>query len=206
MLDSDNNVVDHLKNLKAGSDDAARALWERYAGRLQRLADRRLGAIPRRASDEEDVVVSAFNSFCRRAVGGKFPQLETPEDLWKLLATITARKAASHREREQARKRGGGVVRSESAFDHARPDSDRSRGIENVSDRQLPPDRRVELAEQFDTLLDRLQDPVLRRIALFKLAGYRNDEIASELDVSLSSVERKLRCIRLVWSNDFLLD
>ena len=67
-------------------------LWERYFHRLVSLASSNLGALPRRVADEEDVALSAFNSFCNGAVGGRFPQLDDRGNLWRLLVTITARK------------------------------------------------------------------------------------------------------------------
>ena len=47
---------------------------------------------PRRASDEEDVALSAFQSFYQGIARGRFPQLEDRDNLWRLLITITARK------------------------------------------------------------------------------------------------------------------
>ena len=52
-----------------------------------------------RTVDEEDVVLSAFNSFCARAKQGKFRQLEDSEDLWQLLVVITQRKAINRYKR-----------------------------------------------------------------------------------------------------------
>ena len=46
----------------------------------------------RRAADEEDVALSAFDSFCRGAEQGRFPQLDGRDDLWHLLVVITVRK------------------------------------------------------------------------------------------------------------------
>jgi len=39
------------------------------------------------------VALSAFKSFYFRASQGRFPQLEDRDDLWKILMTITVRKA-----------------------------------------------------------------------------------------------------------------
>lgn len=202
MSEPNDDLSEQLRSLKAGDEEAVRQVWQEYAGRLQRLADRRLGGMARRASDEEDVVLSAFNSFCSRAAGGQFPKLENADDLWRLLATITARKAAAHRKREQAIKRGGGAIHGESWLDH-RPDTDHPvRGLDQVPDSQPTPQRLVELAERFDYLLDRLSDPSLRETALLKLAAHTNEEIAQILEVSVATVERRLRAIRLVWAEE----
>ena len=44
-----------------------------------------------------------------------------------------------------------------------------------------------------------LKDPDLRQIALWKLEGYTNREIAAQLDCKLRTVERKLERIRAYW-------
>src|SRR5262245_7089655 len=62
-----------IEQLKDGDADAAQPLWERYYHRLVGLARKKLGDLPRRATDEEDVVQSAFRSFFQRAGEGHFP-------------------------------------------------------------------------------------------------------------------------------------
>jgi hypothetical protein len=44
----------------------------------------------RRAADEEDVALSAFNSFCLRAEEGRFLRLDDSDDLWQVLMTSAA--------------------------------------------------------------------------------------------------------------------
>jgi hypothetical protein len=62
-----------IERFLAGEADAVQALWDRYYASLVRLARRKLGFRPCRASDEEDVALSAFHSFCRAAGAGQFP-------------------------------------------------------------------------------------------------------------------------------------
>src|SRR4051794_14182513 len=83
--------VDGLKGGAANA--AAQPLWERYFDRLVHLARAGLRRNARGPADEEDVALSAFDSFCRGAAEGRFPRLEGRDDLWRLLVTITARKA-----------------------------------------------------------------------------------------------------------------
>src|SRR5215510_15571495 len=113
----DQPSVSHwIQQLKGGNEAAVQRLWERYFARLVELARQRLRGAPRRAADEEDVALSAFDSFCRRAEQGRFPRLGDREDLWRLLVLIAERKAIKLREHEQAAKRGGGRVRDESGL------------------------------------------------------------------------------------------
>ena len=87
------SVTQWLDGIKAGEGADIQRLWDRYFQRLVRLAAAKLPGHCRRAFDEEDVAISAFQSFCDRAGQGQFPQLNGRDDLWRLLATLTVRKA-----------------------------------------------------------------------------------------------------------------
>ena len=105
-----------LDGIKAGDGTDIQRLWDRYFRRLVRLAGAKLPAHCRRAFDEEDVALSAFQSFCDRAGRGQFPKLNDRDDLWRLLATITVRKALDTIRHQTRQKRGGGDVLGESAL------------------------------------------------------------------------------------------
>jgi RNA polymerase sigma factor (sigma-70 family) len=182
-----------LAQLKEGDGDAAQRVWERYYHRLVGLARKKLGDMPRRANDEEDVVQSALNSFFVRARNGNFPQLKDRDDLWSLLVVITARKALNQRMHQRRAKRGGGLVRGESILDGPEPSD---AGIAQIVGDEPTPEFAAQVTEQLNQLMDDLDDPTHRVIALWKLEGRTNPEIARHLDCSLSAVERKLRLIR----------
>src|SRR5437016_129420 len=96
------SVTSWLARLKAGDSDAAQALWQRYYTQLVELARHHLAQHIRRASDEEDVALSAFAALCAGVAAGRFPRLADRHDLWRLLLTITvrhARKVAEHESR-----------------------------------------------------------------------------------------------------------
>lgn len=195
----EHSVSRWLDPLKVGDERAAQELWERYFGSLVRMAHRRLISTNRRVADEEDVALSTFESLCRGAVEGRFPQLADRQDLWKLLVTITARKASAHRRHGTRQKRGGGKVRGESVFlDPSAPDE---QGIHQVVGAAPTPDFAAEVVEECQRLLDGL-DEDLRQIAQWKLEGYTSAEIARRLGRSERAVERKLHRIRLKWSGD----
>lgn len=80
-MSSDGSVTRWIDALQAGDRAAAQRLWERYFPRLVGLARARLQGAPRRAADEEDVALSAFDSFCRCAERGRFPDLVDRESL-----------------------------------------------------------------------------------------------------------------------------
>ena len=75
------------------------------------LARSKLGDVPRRAEDEEDVALAAFASFCKGIEAGRFSRLDDRDDLWQVLIVLTERKAVDQVRRERAQKRGAGDVR-----------------------------------------------------------------------------------------------
>jgi len=187
-----------LVGLADGDDSAVGHIWETYFERLVRLARRRLGDGNRRMADEEDVALSAFHSLCRGAKAGRFPRLDDSDDLWKLLATITARKAVAQQRYLHRQKRGGGALRGESALMGADA-SQRNAGINQVLGAEPTPEFATQMDEQCDQLLNQLNDGSLKTIALLKLEGHSNQEIADELGYNLRTVEKKLARIRQKW-------
>ncbi len=189
-----------IDELQAGNPQAIEQLWRQYADRLQRAARRRLGDLPRRVFDEEDVAQSAFHSFCRGVMGGRFPALDSQDDLWRLLVTITARKAAAQFKRHLAKKRGGGDVRGESVFQPAGDGPGFALG--DVLGPDASPAVQAILDEDCERLLAALPDDDLRRLAIWKLEGHTNEEIAELCGCTTRTVERRLRSIRQTWERD----
>jgi DNA-directed RNA polymerase specialized sigma24 family protein len=180
--------------LKDGDQDAAQRLWELYFRRLVALARSRLRTLPRRAADEEDVALSAFDSFLRGARQGRFPRLEDRDDLWQLLLVLTIRKAANLAHHERRSRRGAGRVQALS--DLAGLDLERITGSEPT------PELAALVADQCRGLLARLGEQTLRSVAVWKMEGYTNSEIAARLGCIPQTVERKLRAIRRIWTEE----
>ena len=102
-------------------DEASRLLWERYFTRLARLAQVRLRNVARGPADGVDVALSVFDSFFQGVAAGQYPGLGNRDDLWRLLVTITARKACNQRRDEGRQKRGSGRVVGEVRPGRRRP-------------------------------------------------------------------------------------
>jgi len=64
---------------------------------------------------------------------------------------------------------------------------------------QPTPEFAVAVAEQCELLLQALPKDQLRTIALSKMEGYTNQQIAEMLNCSVATVERKLALIRATW-------
>jgi len=93
------NATHWLPALQQGDEQAAERLWKEYFVKIVRLAKRSMDGLRLRAADEEDVALSAMNSFCRMTQNREEPIANSTE-LWKLLATIVKRKVNKERQRQ----------------------------------------------------------------------------------------------------------
>jgi DNA-directed RNA polymerase specialized sigma24 family protein len=189
------SVTGLLDRLIGGDHEAVRLLWHRYYPRLVALARKKLHGSSRRVSDEEDAALAAFDSFCRRAERGHFPDLEDRDGLWSLLVVLTARKAADQIKHHLAVKRGGGRVRDDAGLNAERDDAGPA-GFDGLAADGPTPLEAALLAEEVETLLGRLGSDTLRQVAVSKLEGYTNAEIAGRQGCSTPTVERRLAMIR----------
>jgi DNA-directed RNA polymerase specialized sigma24 family protein len=201
MDEAVDSISEWFARLKAGEAEAAQKLWNRYSGKLQRIAKQRMNGWPRRIADEEDVALSAFGSIYRGAVNGRFEQISTRDELWWLLLSITKRKAVDHVRREVAQRR------------HARRDqTERQRmtgvaaswsfSLNDLVSSSPTPDFLVALEEQYGRLLGMLRNDQLRRIAVLRIEGYTVAEIAPRMKVGQRAIERKLQLIRGKWKRE----
>src|SRR5262249_32841906 len=159
-------------------DEASQRLWDAYASRVARVAQARLAALPRLRTDAEDVALSAFDSFLRRAAAGRFPRLDDRQDLWALLLTLTCRKAAPLVQRRAA----GPARRQVSPFADLKRNKDKGpRPAEEAVARDPDPAEAAAVADEVARLLGVLSEQ-LRTVALLALEGYSNREIGERLD------------------------
>jgi DNA-directed RNA polymerase specialized sigma24 family protein len=202
MSGVDNSVTQSIEGLRAGEETAATELWQRYFQRLVGLACKKLGSAPRRVADEEDVALSAFQSFCQGVRDNRFPKLHDRDDLWHLIVRITERKACDQLRGQARKKRGSGLVAGESALRNGRATGGGA-GIDGLAGPEPTPEFAAEMIEAVDQLFNVLDDRELRRIALMKLEACSNEEIAAEIGRSLPTVERRLKMIRKIWKTKF---
>ena len=203
-MSTGSSVSHWVVELQAGSPRAAQKLSERCFQRLVGLARKKLRDMPRRSADEEDVALSAFGCFCRGAQEGRFPQLTDRDDLWHLLVTITIQKAIDLIRRERRQKRGAGAVLDEAALAGIGERSGDEAGMAQILGREPTPEFAAQVAEQFARLLHCLGDGSLRSLALKKMEGYSDEEIATQIGCARRTVVRKLRRIRRIWSQEIL--
>ena len=198
------SVTCWIDQLKGGDRAAAQRLWERYYGRLVREARRWLKRAPAGpAADEDDVAQGAFASFCRRAAEGRFPRLYDRNDLWQLLVVIAFRKTCNQIKHERVRQPRNGRVVHVSALA-----GDEIALLADMIIQEPSPAMAAQTAEECRRLLAELGDETLRQVALWKLEGYTNEEIAPRMDDgkgrSLATVELKLKMIRKRWEKEVI--
>jgi DNA-directed RNA polymerase specialized sigma24 family protein len=200
MAFGDSSVTLWLQQFLAGDTDVAvKRLWDRYCQRLVALARGMIGDLPRRVADEEDVAHSAFDSFCRGVARGRFAELNDRDDLWRLLVTITARKASHFREYLNCEKRGDLSVLDQAALEQAGAASANA-SLDQFLAADPTPEFIAQAAEVYQLLLEGLPNDEFRSLAQWKMEGFTNAEIAAKLDCAPRSVQRRLRVIRLQWT------
>jgi RNA polymerase sigma factor (sigma-70 family) len=181
------SFLDLVQRLESGDAGAAAILFDRYAHRLIGLARRRLAEHVRPKVDEDDVVNSVFRTFCRRAAERPF-NLDGPDGLWALLVEITLRKCGRWNRHFRTRKRD---VRREQT---PQPTSDSNNEPFDPSDPR-PEDEAV-LREMVERLMGSLDDKLARAVCEMRLQGYEIEEIASALERSTATINRKIRHIK----------
>ena len=112
--------------------------------------------------------------------------------------TITVRKAADLVRQTRRQKRGKGRVLTAADLGGAGLSKDGD-PLALVADPEPAPDFAVIVAEECHHLLGLLHDDGLRRIALERMAGFHDEEIAARLGCSRRTVMCKLIRIRNAW-------
>src|SRR5262245_20682242 len=184
-----------LRQFRDGDSVAAQRLWETYYPKLITLARRRLEGRNLVLSDEEDVALSAFKSFCFGVTKGRFPDLNDRDDLWRLLVTITLHKV-SHAVRDATRQKRGSDYRVVRVTSRNEDES----VLDELVGQEPTPELAAEIAEQCEMLLRQLPSKKLVDVAVLKMEGYTNKEIADKWGKSERTVERKLMLVRNIWS------
>jgi RNA polymerase sigma-70 factor (ECF subfamily) len=172
-----------MARLRAGDDDAAATVFQRFARQLIALARARLDVRLQAKLDPEDVVQSVYRSFFNRYGAGQF-DVGTWNELWGLLTVITLRKCVNRVEYLRADCRD--ALREVSR----QPADDSGLGFE-AADRAPTPQEAAVLAETVEQVLRGLEQPE-RVIIELSLQGYSVVEISAQL----GRAERTVRRVR----------
>lgn len=172
-----------LRRFQAGEQDAATALYKRYAQRLQRLAERNTASDLASRFDAEDVVQSVFRTFFRRVKIGHY-DLPEGEELWRLLLVISLNKIRSLATHHRAQKR------SVSATVAADPQA-----MSQIADSASSDVALESLQMVVHEVLNDLPE-AQQRIILLRIDGCQVEEIAAQTERSKRTVERVLQTFR----------
>jgi RNA polymerase sigma-70 factor (ECF subfamily) len=171
---------------RAGNQEAARVLFERYSDRLVALARRHINQRLARRIDAEDIVQSVFRTFFRRAQNGDL-HLYDPDHLCALLARITIHKALDQISFHKAAKRDFNLD-----ADSGTPDHDL---VAQVLDQEPTPEAVNLFLDHLEHLLSRLA-PDEQKVLEMRMQGYTVEEIARRLNTYDRKIYRILERIR----------
>lgn len=175
--------------LQQGDDGQAAQIWHHYHVKLIAMAQQRLQMSPQQLADGQDVVVSAFASFFRAVQEERIDDNINENELWRLLVTLTARKAIKVMRYE------GRQLRDSHLLDHVQD-------LDQIIGDEPTPEFAAAVAEQYRWLSEQMVDEPMRRLLQLKMEGYRNAEIAQQIDCSVRTVKRRLTLIRSLLAHE----
>jgi RNA polymerase sigma-70 factor (ECF subfamily) len=178
-MDADGDFQDLIRRVRTGDEAAAAELVRRYEPAIRRavrirLADTRLA----RAFDSMDVCQSVLASFFVRAALGQY-ELDAPEQLLKLLATMARHKLADQVDRERAECRDNRRVEEGSA------------DTREVHSRASSPSRQVAARELLEEVQRRLS-PEERELVELRSQGLDWSSIAARVGGSPEALRKRL--------------
>ena len=185
----DSHDTDELvARARAGDEQAAADLHDRYVDRLIHLARKRLSPKLARRTDPEDIVQSAFRSFFRHVRAGRYSPHDCG-DLWHLLAAITVGKL-QHTVRRHSAKRRSVYAEQSTSGDMAT----RTIAPESIA-REPTPDEAAILVEEMGLAMAQLS-PLQRQVLQMRLQGYSFDQTANQVRCSERTIHRVIKIVK----------
>jgi RNA polymerase sigma-70 factor (ECF subfamily) len=186
-MTADTSFHDVMARLRRGDDDAAAAIFHRFAQRLAAVARGHLHSRLRQKVDPEDVLQSAYKSFFRRQADGSLAPSDWHE-LWNFLTVLTIRKCIRYWDRYTA-------ARRDLRVEAVPPSTNGSAFDWHLLDREPSPQEGALLAEAVERLLQGLVGRD-RDIVTLALQGYSAAEIGAQLNRPRRTVYRVLERIQ----------
>jgi RNA polymerase sigma-70 factor (ECF subfamily) len=171
-----------IGEVNAGSEEAARILFERYGPHILRVVRRKLDKKLRTRFDSLDFVQDVWTSFFAERTEPL--QFDRPEALVTFLARMARNKVIEAYRRRVLTKRQG---RREHSLDSVTVTQ-----TGGLADARETPSQLVGSNEQWERLLEEQPAPY-RRILVMLRMGYSHHEIATQLGIHEKTVQRLLR-------------
>ncbi len=180
----ENSVTLWIHALRRGDHASAEKLFSLYFSRLTSFAQRRMSSVSRATYDEEDAAISTFRVLFQKLSEGEYAELDDREALWHLIVKIATRKVNRRVEYESAAKRAHGKTQC------------------HIEDAKIVDPTVPQIGLESERLLRMLGDCSLEQVAIWKLEGFTNDEIASKLNRTRRTVQRMLNLVRDIWQEE----
>jgi RNA polymerase sigma-70 factor (ECF subfamily) len=175
----DSGFIELIRLVESGSEEAATDLINQYGPSLRRIARVRLhGSEIRRVLDSQDIYQSVMAIFFQRVQTGTF-ELETPEDLIRLVSTMIRNRVTDKVRRHHAQRRD--LRRNLSV-------EDESIAVVDMEDSPSVLVSRQELIMRFRELLTEQERLLLDERA----RGYTWQELAERLSATPDQLRKQL--------------
>ena len=96
--------------------------------------------------------------------------------------------------RREGRQKRGGAGRADAPAPRT--------SLEQILADEPTPDLAAQMVEEYQRLLAKLGSTELQQVAIWRMEGHSNEEIAAKLGCVPRTVERKLALIRTLWSEE----
>jgi RNA polymerase sigma-70 factor (ECF subfamily) len=179
-----------MARLRAGRNDAATQVFNRFAGRLLAVARKQLDPLVLQKVDPEDVVQSVFRSFFVCNAAGRLGEFENWDNLWGMLVVLTRWKCGRRMDYFHAACRDVGreVPAERPAHDESSPDV-------GVRDDEPTPSEAAMLTDTLERLMRSLEGRQ-REVLTLSLQGYSPAEISEQLGCTERTVYRVLERVK----------
>ena len=168
-----------LDKVRGENQEAASELMRRYAPQIQRIARMRLGRNRlQRVLDSEDICQSVMANFFHRVISGQF-ELDTPEQLLRLLATMARHHVIKKAEFHQAQCRDIRRIISSDEAEETAVDPNGTPSL-MVANQEIMSKLRINFTDQEQQLLDA------------RIAGRSWNEIAEEEGSPVDRLRKRL--------------
>ncbi|MBI1831523.1 MAG: sigma-70 family RNA polymerase sigma factor [Planctomycetes bacterium] len=174
----ESSFADLIRRVRAGDSDAATQLVRDYEPAIRRSLRLRLDPRLRRTCDSMDICQAVMCSFFIRAASGQY-ELDTPEQLMKLLATMARNKLVKTRRDQFRARRDARRVEAGSTDDR------------DVAGKASTPSQQIEAKDLLSEVHRRLTDEE-RHLVEQRNQGREWADIAAEVGGSPEALRKKL--------------
>ena len=193
-MNSDSN---DLESLVKGNSEAWTLFLEKYESRINQAIRSKLRGLPARWGSANDVVGSSIRTLIRQFSEDSGPNFDTTDDVFKWLITTSLFKAARQWRRAKATKRGGLRVKAVSEVER-----EESNILDSFCGQDQNEDDYIALTiQKLEDKLGELDDEQKQIVSLL-FAGHSQVEVSKQLECSTKTIERKLKIVREIWSED----